>query len=101
MRQRQLLAGKFAGAVVAAREFADAGRVEVEADHREMPAEMGGERQPDVAEADHGNAAVRGGGQDDDGPRCCWKSGGGGVHHVAEYRDRLVDVARLQRRVNQ
>ena len=54
----QLLARRLERRVVAALELGDAVRLDVEADGRVVLAELDGERQPDVPEADDADASV-------------------------------------------
>ena len=57
-RVREFLLGHLAGAVDAAAELGDALLVDVEAEHRKMPGEIDGERQADIAKADHANSYI-------------------------------------------
>ena len=55
---REFLLGHLASAVDALTELGDTFLVNVEAEHRKMPGEIDGEREPDIAEADHANSHV-------------------------------------------
>jgi hypothetical protein len=56
--ERHLRLGHLARAVVATLQLVDARLVGVETHNREFSREIGGERQPDIAEADHADAQV-------------------------------------------
>ena len=55
---REFLLGHLAGAVEALAELGHALLVDVEAEHGKMPGEIDGERQPDIAKADHANSYI-------------------------------------------
>ena len=55
---REFLLGHLAGAVDAVTQLGDALLVDVEAEHGKMPREIDGERQADIAKADHANSYI-------------------------------------------
>ena len=57
-RMREFLLGHLAGAVDAGTQLGDTLSVDIEAEHGKMPREIDGERQADIAEADHANSYI-------------------------------------------
>jgi hypothetical protein len=55
---RELLLGYLARAVETARQLGDSVAVDIEANHGEMPGEIDGERQTDIAKADNADAYI-------------------------------------------